>query len=55
MGGGGPIRSLHEHKNLLVVNEQDIHMSSKNYEGSSYGLKRFRFANDLVLIVCFIS
>ena len=34
----GLILSANEHKNLHFNNEQNIHMCSKNYEESGYGL-----------------
>ena len=34
----GPIWPFNEHKNLHFDNEEDIHVSSKNYEESGYSL-----------------
>ena len=36
--GGGGIWSLNKHTNLHFDNEQEIHMSSQNYEKSGYDL-----------------
>ena len=38
IGGYQPIWPFNEHKNLHFDNEYDVHMSSKNYEESGYGL-----------------
>lgn len=32
------MRPFHEHANLHVENEEDVHTSSENYEERGYGL-----------------
>ena len=43
--------TINEHKNLHFSNEEDTHMSSKNYE-TKWLQARFGFASHIALIAC---
>ena len=50
---GQTYTTITKKENLHFDNEQEIHMSSKNYEENDYG--PCEFANHLAVIACLIS